>query len=634
MPKSENSRWLPIFTKFVSDLRISSKEITGTDERGVKLRLWGSQKLFLRELAFGLDRGIRYFICLKNRQCGCTTVSLAVDVFWMAMHAHLPGALVSDSDKNRVKNRALIEQYVAGLPEGYFGDAFEIRRANNNVIQFSNGSKLDLLVAGTRSKSTAWGEGEGYAFAHLTERSAYADADGIASFEESLAQKNPDRLFISESTAKGYNHYRTAYKAAKADHYTKHAFFIGWWASEMNRIERKDPRFQLYGEEGPYGKERELIAQVRHHYGHEIVPEQLAWYRSRQAEAEQKGDPGLLDQNQPWTEDQAFIASGFSFFAPRVVALDMKSILDSNLEFIAYRYEVENDFFQMRLEYLEPGESRRDDIELKVWEQPVPHGKYVIGCDPAYGRNSNKDRHAIEIYRCYADKLVQVAEFATSGIEVKHCAWILAHLAGAYRDCIVNVEITGPGRMIMLEWEHLKGLLNAEMSTAKVKEMEWEDAMSCSRWYLYHRPDSMGSGYAANFETTWRTKAEIMHQMRGEYATKSLMIRSVELLREMLIVVQDGDSIGAPESRAEDSKDDRVFGTALAIRAWINWVRPQMIAEGQTYEVVTKMDKGEVPKGTQRLNDQVFRWLRTQAEIAEMERERDHRVSWRRELNL
>jgi hypothetical protein len=116
-----------------------------------------------------------------------------------------------------------------------------------------------------------------------------------------------------------------------------------------------------------------------------------------------------------------------------------------------------------------------------------------------------------------------------------------------------------------------------------------------------------------------------MHQMRGGYVTRELLIRSVGLLEEMLVVVQDGDSIGAPESRNENCKDDRVFATALANRAWINWVRPSMIAQGQTYEREMARQAGEVTPKSERINSQVFRFFKTMEERENMEPERGPR---------
>ena len=624
------SHWLPIFEAFVKDLRISSKEVSSVDERGVKLNLWESQKRFLREIATGLDDDIRIFLNLKSRQLGITTISLAIDVFWLAFHPNLIGALVSDTDKNRNKNRAQIERYVKSLPEGYFGDSFTILKSNINFTTFSNGSRLDYLVAGTKNKGTSWGEGEGYAFAHLTEVAAYGDAQGLASFEESFAQTNPDRLFIYESTAKGFNHFRDKYLRAKEDEFTKKAFFIGWWASDVNRIEKKDPRFAKFGTYKPSGEERDLVLMVRQLYNHHITPEQLAWIRWKPTDTS-ADDPNLLDQNQPWVESQAFIMSGHSFFQTRVIAQDMRLLEESDTVYRAYCYEYGNDFFDFKMQEI-TDESERHLTELKIWEEPVDGARYVIGADPAYGRNDHKDRHCSSVFRCYADKIVQVAEFATSEIEAKHFAWVLAHIASAYKDCIVNLEIGGPGRMIMLEWEHIRGMMKAEMHHQKVREMGWEDAMDNARWYLYHRPDSMGPGYAANFETSWRTKSEIMHQMRGGYATREIEIKSMYLLSEMSQVIQDGNEIGAPESRSETCKDDRVFACALANRAWINWIRPSMLAEGMTYARVHELETTSPTALSNRLNDQVFRFFKNQDEQAEMEPPRG--PSWKSERGL
>jgi hypothetical protein len=52
-------------------------------------------------------------------------------------------------------------------------------------------------------------------------------------------------------------------------------------------------------------------------------------------------------------------------------------------------------------------------------------------------------------------------------------------------------------------------------------------------------------------------------------------------------VVQDGSEIAA-EGRA---KDDRVFATALATTAWIDWVRGGLIGTGQTYERVVEEER-------------------------------------------
>jgi len=621
-PVLTGKTWTSILTTVVKDIRIPSKEIISDDVRGTPLVLWDSQRRFLAEVAEGLDRGIHTFVVNKTRQVGLTTISLVIDVVWVALHDNFPMAIVTENEKNRDKNRRLLEQYINSFEPGYFGDDFYIVKNNRQSMTFSNGSSFDFLVAGTKNKGTSWGEGAGYPGAHLTEVSAYGSEDGLSSFEESFAQHNPHRLFVYESTPKGMNHWKRKWDAAVEDTYTTKAIYVGWWSSNMNIIPRSDPRYLQYGAYAASGEERERVAEVKRRFGHVITPEQLAWIRWRDATAD---DDQMLKQNQSWLPEESFIVSGYSFFQVRQITKDLR-VMDeaaalsrktgepNDFMFQGYRYELGSSFFDVEMV---PEESDIDAVELRVWEQPHPDGKYVIGCDPAWGRNDHKDRHAISVWRCYADCLVQVAEYATNEVEPKHCAWVLAHLAGAYRNCLLNVEIGGPGRMLMQEWDHLRQIITAEMFAKEAAERDWEDALSNARWYLFHRPDQMGAGYAYNFETTWKTKQEIMFQMRGEYVTGNMVIRSRKLLEEMQNVVHDDGEIGAPESRDEDSKDDRVFAGALANRAWLNWIRPSMIANMETRDLLTRRESGERPRQSDRVINQVRGFFARMEQIKE-----------------
>ena len=71
-------KWLKLLEEFVAELRIKSKEIVSTDERGAKLELWESQRRFLQAIGQGLDDDVHSFNCLKSRQLGATTISLAI----------------------------------------------------------------------------------------------------------------------------------------------------------------------------------------------------------------------------------------------------------------------------------------------------------------------------------------------------------------------------------------------------------------------------------------------------------------------------------------------------------------------------------------------------------------------------
>lgn len=609
-----NQKWLPIFLEFLKEIRISSKEVYSTDPRGVKLELWGSQRIALESLCEGMERGVRDFMYLKSRQLGITTIFLAVDVFFLAMYPNITGALVTESKENRAKFRQTLVKYVQSLPAKYRGKGFEIQNSNDDFISFTNGSRLDMLVAGTKNKET-WGQGQGYSLAHASEVSSYGSEKGIASFKEALAEKNPNRLFIWESTANGMNHYKDMWDEYGRDTFTKKRTFIGWWSKDLNEIAQTDSRFAAYGQAEPSYEEQELIDIVKNEYNFEVTPEKLAWYRWKSSD----GSKTIQDlfQNQPWTASQAFVLSGHSFFPVRQLQKDLERCMEE--PFKPYVYWLGNDFWAGKLERI-TDEERLHEAQLRIYEEPVEGASYVIGCDPALGRNDNKDRHAISVWRCFADKLVQVAEYADNNVETKQAAWVLCHLAGAYRNCVVNVELTGgPGHAIMLELDHLRERMKVDPRFQAETESgeNWEDFLDNARWYIYKKADSWNSGTLKGFESNMRTKVLMMNQIRDNYNSELIVARSRFLIEEMLIVVQDGSEIGAPGN----SKDDRVFALALANKTWQDGIRMSMIGRAETYERIMEEGYKELDSSTQFKTSLVERFFASAKERSEMEPE-------------
>ena len=1014
MPEKKSQRWREVMLRFIELLRIDSKEVEAVDEKGSRLELWGSQTRFLNAVCDGMDKGIRRFICLKSRQVGLTTLSLVFDVFFMAMYPATIGALVTDTPKNSAANRRAIRRYVESIPKSFFGKHFAIVDDNRDFLTFSNGSRLDLLVAGARKKS--WGEGSGYVFAHCclargtpvilehgrikaiedvrvgdrvithtgalarivdavgqpntkgpmikitpwmghpvlcttehtiptkrgiveakdlrlddwlimpvrqitgtgerhafrlpitvsrrgwlpvvaaasgkevvldeelgfaigyylaegsilraaysgkpsgitfarhrseqrfsdravaalkpfitghvktidrkdclttsvvvygtslatwverifgacddkkipdevfgwgedfcrgllvglfcgdgskhgrnaraqgtrggklgaprsgikppdkayvlnrvvlstiraslanqardlvaslgygwgsisyedgenhygrmctpcwrvswcgapaekiralmgllvsprgghdysnkykieknlvflkikniekgfeepemfdlsvdhadhtfrtpymsvgnTEVANYGSKEGFDSFMESLSATHPNRLLIIESTAKGFNWYRDLWVAMKKDIHTSIAVFVGWWSKDLNIIKAKDPRYATYAAAEPSGDEKELIDTVKEQYNHTITKGQLAWYRWRAAQDD--ADINTLYQNQPWTEGQAFVMTGFSFFATRVLQDDLQRIQNPEdpISFKGYRYLLGNDFQAGVMEPIHTMD-RIDEVRLRVWEDPIDEATYAIGMDVAWGRNDWGDRTSISVWRCFADKLVQVAEYADSDVDTRQAAWVLAHLAGAYKNCLINIELTGgPGMAVMTEFDHLKDRLRSDMyrETKLRKDFAWDDFLSTARWYLYHKPDSLGAGYAKGWISSHDAKWRMLCSFKDSHTSGMLVSRSVGLVEEMLTVVQDGSEIGAP-GRAHD---DRVFAAGLANLAWVEWSRPGMIAQGLSYEAVMNIESQDAKnKGAAFVDQIVMRYFARQEEYEE-----------------
>jgi hypothetical protein len=558
--------WLPAFRVFLSKVKIASKE---TKEPG-PITLYRAQEMFLEGMAEGIRNGTRHFVILKARQLGISTVMLVLDLFWLYMNPGLQGAMIADTADNRENFRKMIGDIIESLPKGW---RIPIVAHNRNELRLANGSVLQYMSAG-KGRNSGLGRSRALNFVHATEISSWGDQKGIDSLMAALATENPNRLYIFESTALGYNVFFDMWQEAKASQPTQKAIFIGWWAKDVYRYKEGTPEFERWWGQYPQMDEFEeqTFNLVKEVYNWEITPEQWAWYRDK---ADKRSRESLQEEF-PSDEEEAFVASGHSFFNLKRINEDLQFIHQHRPGFSGWNYRLGDNFLSMKMDEAYDV----DGLDLRVWEPPKRNGVYVLGVDPAYGRDDNADRSVISVWRCFSDKVIQVAEYATPLPETRQVAWVMAHLASEYRDCIINLEISGPGSQIMQELTSLKQHLQWGHLKDTARSLRAEDCLEGAKWFLWHRPDSMGSGYAYNWRTNYDNKVLIFNKFRDYYGTEAAIVRSKHLLEEMATLVQDGDRIGA----SGRNKDDRVFSACLAIYAWDMWRRVPMMAENRSHE--------------------------------------------------
>lgn len=574
--------WLELFLEFISHLTIDSKD---TGVTALKDVLFGSQKRFLAELIDGLERDIHEFYCLKARQLGCTSISLAIDLFWLVTHPGMQGALVCDTEGNRNKFRVILTRYLSSLPRRY---RVVVKQHNRDSLVLENGSVLDYLVAGATRRAAGGGLGRSraYNFLHATEVSSFANQEGMVSLFATLSEVYPDRLYIFESTAKGFNLFWQMYQQAVNDPITKKNFFVGWWAKESYSVPEGSELFKRYWDGDITVEEQAQVNKCWEKYGVRITPQQLAWYRWKQ---DTTGAAALMAQEFPWDEDEAFLSTGNAYFPPKKMGAIIRALSENPPPFRGYAYELGESFMLTKVKEVRTVE----EAQLKIYEEPSEYGEYVIGVDPAYGRNENQDQSVIQVCRCYADRLVQVAEFCSISPDSYQVAWPLAHLIGCYRKVMTIIEITGPGEATVLELKHLRELFDAGVFP-QPGDGSITDIFGNARWYMYHRADSPGAGFVYNWKTSGDNKMAIMTSLRDSVVLGGMEVRSIQCALEMQGIVQKGFVIEPELSTADD---DRVLGLAFAHRAWCDWVRPMMIAEGRTWENEVKAEKLAAEEG-------------------------------------
>jgi hypothetical protein len=208
---------------------------------------------------------------------------------------------------------------------------------------------------------------------------------------------------------------------------------------------------------------------------------------------------------------------------------------------------------------------------LKVWEEPIENAYYVIGADPAYGSSDWADRFCIQIYRCYADGLDQVAEFATSELNTYQFAWVVCYLAGAYKNSTLNLEVNGPGQAVINEMRNLKRQAQT-MEPRKARGLM--DVLSHMQHYLWRRNDSLGGvSNSLGYLTTHSSKERMLNYFKDYFERGMMNVYSMDLLEEMKSIVRDQGSIAAYGR----NKDDRVIATALGCVAFAEQLMPRLL---------------------------------------------------------
>ena len=552
------------FWAFCNQLKIDSKE-KGQTRLSSPL---GTQRYFIEQIVRGLEDDRHFFVALKGRQQGITTIMLALDLYWHWKHPGMQGTLIADNDQNKDGFRTTLAMYQSGLPSSH---RITLMQDNRTQMVWKNRSRVFFQTAGGKTKGGG-GRGKGIIFLHGTETGFWNDEETLKSILSSLAEKNPARLHVFESTAHGDNMFKDMYDDA-CNAVTQTGIFIGWWRNELYHVHQDSSEYKAYWDGNLTPNERDWHRAVKLKYKVELNSRQVAWYRWFMAE-KMGGDEKMMLQEHPWLDDQAFQLSGSNFFTlSKIAELKKRIEAEDEPEWFAFRFAE-----KFADAAIIPTVER--NACLAIWEHPQPDGFYVVGADPAYGSSSWKDQFCIQVYRCYADKIEQVAEFCTTECRPDQFAWVICYLCGIYGNCIMNLEQNGPGAQVQQELITLQRI--AATVTPDAGDPSIYNFLGGMKAYLYKRLDSFGVGIGAiGWITTERTKERMMNAFRDLTERDEMVHHSLELMDECRSVVRDDGVIASPGRK----KDDRVIAGALAVMPYVGTMKLKLMQMGETMAV-------------------------------------------------
>jgi hypothetical protein len=602
-PREKRLRVEKAFYEFLDNCVIFSKDSTTAICLGKSL--YDGQLQFITETFDALERGVHKIYVLKSRQLGISTLARAVTIFMSGLHDGIKAAVVFDSDPNKLQARVEIASMIKNFPKDY---QFPAVTGNHRAgITLSNNSQILFMSAGQRKAkgSGTLGASLGLSLATLSELCSYGDPGALEAFEHSLSEQNPDRIYIYESTARGPNMWKEIWEEARKDTAHCHCIFLGWMSKSSQQIPNDDPDFERYGTQPPTDKELQRMKLVKERYGRAITPNQLAWIRRKMdpgaepdgdAPAEYEGSTARI-QEQPWVEEESFQFSGTIFFPSEKLTWQMNKFVSK--KFSSHMFACGVEFTDMRV-YKAPNQRT---IELKVWEEPQQTAVYVVSADVAHGSNEYNDRSAVQVCRCYADGMDQVAEYAWPLIGTRQFAWVILALAAWYssdgQEVFLIIELNGPGRAVWDEIGYMRNHIMRGYQPKEVAERGLQDIFRNVKNYIAVRPDAMSGGKAWMWQMNPGAgpfgKVRVMERLRDYISSEKLHIRSLETLKEMETVTREGDTIEG----AGSAKDDRVVSLGLAVRCYEDRVQKRLSAGQRTRETEaarTRMSLGDQAK--------------------------------------
>jgi hypothetical protein len=576
------------FYDFLGHVVINSK-----DYGRIQLEMYDAQRYFFDEVFDGLRDGIHNFVCGKARQLGITTALELFDVYYCGAVPDMQGSLIFQDEGTRDAHRQKLQEMFDSLPHSH---ALQFAKGGNNRkgLRFVNGNTLDYLIAGTKRGTSNFGIGRAYNYCHASEVALYGDPDTFEAFRQTLSQLYPFRATFYESTGRGLNLFYDLVEEAQADPLTFKFIFVGWWRKRDYSYAKNTKLFKRYGWSALSTDEKESSQIVEKMYGHKISLEQWAWHRhtadpaaiaERDPEGSEKRE--LITQEYPSYPDQMFRETGSPFIPGKYIGTAEKRAM--KIAFKGYRYYLGDNVAAVRIDQT----NQPHLAHLRVWQEPSPTGVYIVAGDPAYGLSEDGDGFCAQVVRCYADRLVQVAEFCDRNIQPFQFAWILLHLAGWYGNCRYILELNGPGETVWAEMKTLKQSMEegrlipprAADGDPSPEELEREQGVRKMfqhvRQYLYRRGDSIAAFPTAyQMRTSLETKFTFMTQFADRFMLGEFDVNSVPCLKEMSRLRKDGRSIAADGK----AKDDRPITLGLATRSYIDYERRNLIAQNATFE--------------------------------------------------
>lgn len=461
-------------------------------------------------------------LVLKGRQQGFTTLITAYQLAATITRSNFEGLTLADKSTNS-------ESIFQNKAKTVFNRLPEMLKPTEKY-----NSKRQLLFEKLNSSwsiDTATkevGRSRTINFFHGSECAFWKD--GISNIQASLGETfTKNAIKIYESTANGFNDYRTMWKSG--EHIN---CFYQWWKTKEYRLnfETKNMRTKFLNDiDRKAGWIYERLKWLRDEK--KLDENQLYWYFKKY---QSYIDKELIKQEYPCTEDEAFIASGKCFFNTEIIIQRINEIeqVRNNgvLEVGYFDYEIKIKKNKKQITNIKWVNDATGPI--KILKRPQNKIPYVLGGDTA---GDGSDFFTGTVIDNTTGKIVAVLKHEKD--ETYYTRQIYC-LGKYYNTALIGLEVnysTYPTKMLAEEYEY---------PNLYVREKEDDFTGRTDKKY----------GFRTDRDTRPLILAELQRIMYEEIEK----ITDIEILKEALTFIKNEK--GRPEAQ-EGSHDDLIMCTAI-----------------------------------------------------------------------
>ena len=303
-----------------------------------------------------------------------------------------------------------------------------VKQRDGEVMKTVRNSRLEVIVAGEKS-----GRSAAYTMVHSSETAFQKDLQktNVALFS-TVSLNNPNSMIFIETTANGFNDYKTMWDSHVAKYARKESLFrpvfFPWFFKKEYRMKVPSSGLPLM-EDWIYEKLRKYK---------NVDDEQVYYYWQTYQQGYTKD---LMLQEYPWGPEDAFVSTGKSVFDMDKLAKRKEEIVGKTCDYGSFLYQEEHTKDGQSAKMLNVHFETMSGGHWKIYHYPKPNRHYVAICDPNKGRGV--DDSAIIVAE--QNTGLQCAVYKSKKDDIDYVAKQLCACGYFYNNALLSSENnTGP----------------------------------------------------------------------------------------------------------------------------------------------------------------------------------------------